>query len=83
MTEKFEVTFPLLGGSEERYAYIYLPKSYFKNPERRYPVLYMFDGHNVFFDEDATYGKSWGMERFRKLEKPPLGGGFHISFCLF
>jgi predicted alpha/beta superfamily hydrolase len=21
----------------------------------------MFDGHNVFFDEDATYGKSWGM----------------------
>lgn len=64
MTERFEVTFPLLGGSEERFAYIYLPKSYFKDPHRRYPVLYMFDGHNVFFDEDATYGKSWGMEKF-------------------
>ena len=65
MTEKFEVTFPLpYGGSEERFAYIYLPKSYFKEPNRRYPVLYMFDGHNVFFDEDATYGKSWGMEKF-------------------
>lgn len=64
MTERFEVTFPLQGGSEERYAYIYLPKSYFKEPYRRYPVLYMFDGHNVFYDEDATYGKSWGMERF-------------------
>ena len=64
MTERFEVVFPLLGGSEKRYAYIYLPKSYFKEPNRRYPVLYMFDGHNVFFDEDATYGKSWGMEKF-------------------
>ena len=64
MTERFEVVFPLLGGSEKRFAYIYLPKSYFKDPNRRYPVLYMFDGHNVFFDEDATYGKSWGMEKF-------------------
>lgn len=65
MTEKFEVAFPLPGGgSDIRNAYIYLPKSYFKDPHRRYPVLYMFDGHNVFFDEDATYGKSWGMERF-------------------
>jgi len=64
MTERFEVTFPLLGGSEERFAYIYLPKSYFKQADRTYPVLYMFDGHNVFFDEDATYGKSWGMEKF-------------------
>ena len=64
MTERFEVVFPLLGGSEKSFAYIYLPKSYFKDPNRRYPVLYMFDGHNVFFDEDATYGKSWGMEKF-------------------
>ena len=23
--------------------------------------MYMFDGHNVFLDEDATFGKSWGM----------------------
>lgn len=64
MTERFEVTVPVPGGCEERFAYIYLPRSYFRQPERRYPVLYMFDGHNVFFDEDATYGKSWGMERF-------------------
>ena len=48
MTERFEVTFPLLGGSEERYAYIHLPNSYFHNENKRYPVLYMFDGHNVF-----------------------------------
>ena len=24
----------------------------------------MFDGHNVFFDSHATYGKSWGMEAY-------------------
>ena len=24
----------------------------------------MFDGHNVFFDRDATYGKSWGMKEY-------------------
>ncbi|MCD8326737.1 MAG: alpha/beta hydrolase [Lachnospiraceae bacterium] len=24
----------------------------------------MFDGHNLFFDSDATYGKSWGMEEY-------------------
>ena len=64
MTERFEVMFPLLGGNEERYAYIHLPNSYFHNENKKYPVLYMFDGHNVFFDEDATYGKSWGMEKY-------------------
>ena len=61
MLERFEVPFPLEEGTEMRNAYVYLPDSYYKNKRRRYPVLYMFDGHNVFFDEDATYGKSWGM----------------------
>lgn len=65
MTERFEISFPLpFGGREERFVYIYLPKSYFQKKGKRYPVLYMFDGHNVFFDEDATYGKSWGMEKY-------------------
>ena len=48
----------------KRRAYIYLPASYRRDKERRYPVLYMFDGHNVFFDEDATYGKCWGMKEY-------------------
>ncbi len=30
----------------------------------RFPVMYFFDGHNLFRDEDATYGKSWGLEAF-------------------
>ena len=55
---------PELTGDEKRRAYIYLPASYRNSKEKRYPVLYMFDGHNVFFDDDATYGKSWGMKEY-------------------
>lgn len=64
MVYKWNVTLPKLTGQEPRRAYVYLPESYEYEPERRYPVLYMFDGHNVFFDEDATYGKSWGMMEY-------------------
>ena len=30
--------------------------------EPPFPVFYFFDGHNLFRDEDATYGKSWGLD---------------------
>ena len=32
--------------------------------EPPFPVMYFFDGHNLFRDEDATYGKSWGLDAF-------------------
>ena len=32
--------------------------------QERYPVMYFFDGHNLFYDEDATYGTSWGLKGF-------------------
>lgn len=63
MVQTWDVTIPKLTGDEARRAYIYLPDSY-DQEELRYPVLYMFDGHNVFFDEDATYGKCWGMKEY-------------------
>lgn len=43
--------------------HIYLPDDYFDSGER-YPVMYFFDGHNLYNDEDATYGKSWGLKAF-------------------
>lgn len=61
MIESWNLTIPELTGDVPRRAYVYLPDSWNEDQSRRYPVLYMFDGHNVFFDEDATYGKSWGM----------------------
>lgn len=64
MVHKWKTTIPELTGDEERGIYLYLPESYNYDPSRRYPVLYMFDGHNVFFDSDATYGKCWGMKEY-------------------
>lgn len=59
MIDVFNVTIPSLTKKEERKAFIYLPVDYDENSG--YPVMYMFDGHNLFDDEEATFGKSWGL----------------------
>ncbi|MBO9539959.1 alpha/beta hydrolase [bacterium] len=41
---------------------IYFPPGYDREPERRYPVAYMFDGQNLFADEGAFSG-GWHMHR--------------------
>ena len=64
MVYTWDITIPELTADEPRKAYVYLPESYQEDPDQRYPVLYMFDGHNVFFDSDATYGKCWGMKEY-------------------
>ena len=61
MVEKFPLKFTPNG--EDRMIHLYLPDSYYSSDER-YPVVYMFDGHNLFFDSDATYGKCWGLKTF-------------------
>ena len=71
MIEKFAIPVTPLTGKEPRTVYVYLPKAA-KDPEARFPVLYMFDGHNVFFDKDATFGKSWGMGKYLDRTKTPL-----------
>ena len=48
---------------EARTLHIYLPDGY-NDSDKHYPVLYFFDGHNLFFDSDATFGKSWGLKSF-------------------
>ena len=72
MIEKWSAAIPKLTGREPRTVYVYVPDSAKKDPEARFPVLYMFDGHNVFFDKDATYGKSWGMKEFMEQSGTPL-----------
>ena len=61
MTDKCDVLFTPAG--ELRRLHIYLPDHY-NESEERYPVMYFFDGHNLFYDKDATYGKSWGLKEF-------------------
>ncbi len=72
MIVKWNVKIPELSGDQTRRVYVYLPASYKKQIQRRYPVLYMFDGHNVFFDKDATYGKSWGMNEYLKKSRKQM-----------
>lgn len=72
MVEKLPLTIPALSGKTPRNVYVYLPDVAKKNPRKRFPVLYMFDGHNVFFDEDATYGKSWGMKKYMDKTRTPM-----------
>ena len=72
MIIKWKLTYPCFSGDEPRNAYVYLPKEARRNPTKRFPVLYMFDGHNVFFDYDATYGKCWGMKEYMDKTKTPM-----------
>ena len=46
-----------------RKIWVYLPESY-DHTKKKYDVLYMFDGHNLFDDSLATYGKSWGIKDY-------------------
>ena len=48
---------------KNRPLHIWLPDDY-ETSGKSYPVMYFFDGHNLFFNEDATYGKSWGLKEF-------------------
>ena len=72
MIKTWNITIPELTGNEERRAYVYLPDAMEDDPDMRCPVLYMFDGHNVFFDDHATYGKSWGMGDYLDAHEVPL-----------
>lgn len=72
MLERFSMSYPAYTGEEERNIYVYVPDDFEEDETLRFPVLYMFDGHNVFYDEDATYGKSWGMKGYLDATQTPL-----------
>lgn len=72
MLKTWTFTIPQLSPSVERTAYLYLPEMYDEDPDARFPVLYMFDGQNLFFDEDAAFGKSWGLYDFLGESGLPL-----------
>lgn len=71
MIIKDKIKFPAFTGSENRYTFVYLPNNYLKTDER-YPVLYMFDGQNIFEDRDATYGRGWRIHEFLDEYEIPL-----------
>jgi predicted alpha/beta superfamily hydrolase len=53
------LTIPGLGRT--RHLRIYLPPSYAQSDARRYPVIYLFDGQNLF-DDATAYAGEWGVD---------------------
>jgi predicted alpha/beta superfamily hydrolase len=41
---------------------VWLPPGYGKDPAKRYPVLYMHDGQNVFDPATSSFGVDWGVD---------------------
>lgn len=56
MLKKFEMHMTSL--NENRMIHMYIPDDYMDSG-KVYPVLYMFDGQNLFLDDDATFHHSW------------------------
>ena len=52
---------PLAGrsGAQHRFR-VFLPPGYYENTLKRYPVLYMHDGNNLFLKEEAFVGNTRG-----------------------
>ncbi len=42
---------------------VWLPPGYARETGRRYPVVYMHDGQNLFFKERSGYNKIWAADR--------------------
>jgi predicted alpha/beta superfamily hydrolase len=53
--------FTLPGLGRQRLVRLYLPPSYTTAPQRRYPVIYMHDGQNLF-DDLTSYVGEWGVD---------------------
>ena len=62
-TQIQKFNFRYAAANADRRIHLYLPDNYYETNER-YAVLYMFDGHNLFYDADATFGKSLGLKEF-------------------
>jgi predicted alpha/beta superfamily hydrolase len=60
LVKVYNFSSPQLGNS--RTLRIYLPPSYGQNPLKRYPVLYMHDGQNLFEASTAFGGVEWRVD---------------------
>jgi predicted alpha/beta superfamily hydrolase len=42
---------------------VWLPPGYDRDTKRRYPVLYMHDGQNIFFPKRSSFNKVWAADK--------------------
>ena len=59
--------------SEARDVIVWLPPGYDEDASRRYPVLYMHDGRQVFDPRTSTWGKDWGVDDVAQVLVPAGG----------
>ena len=59
--ESLEIEIPQLNRS--RKVWVYLPDGYDEKAGKRYPVIYMHDGQNLFYDELTAYGTAWHVDK--------------------
>ncbi len=60
-------------GGREQAIKVYFPPGYDENVLKRYPVLYMHDGSNLFFPEEAFGGSEWQVdENLEQLDSMSL-----------
>lgn len=58
--ENFEVEIKEL--NRKRTIRVYLPNDYDENTDKHYKVMYMHDGHNLFYKETSAYGGIWDIQ---------------------
>lgn len=58
--ESFEIDIPTL--NRTRTVWVYLPTGYDAEGEP-YPVIYMHDGQNLFYDKLTAYGMAWHVDK--------------------
>ena len=46
----------------DRHVVVWLPPGYDENPDKRYRVIYMSDGENLFDPRIASWGVDWGID---------------------
>jgi predicted alpha/beta superfamily hydrolase len=64
-TPQVEIESKILGRTQR--LRVYLPPGYQQNPLRRFPVVYMQDGKNLFFPGDAFLGRDWQVDEALSL----------------
>jgi predicted alpha/beta superfamily hydrolase len=60
---RFHEDFPSTYLDNERTLIVYQPPGYELDSERRYPVLYLHDGQNLFDPRTAAFGVAWDSHR--------------------
>src|SRR5574339_933422 len=64
-TDVLEFDSPILG--RKHLLRVYVPPGYHENTLQSYPIIYMQDGKNLFFPEEAFLGQDWGVDESLSL----------------